>query len=147
MTTIINKIFGILKYILLIIAFVLTLYIIIYMYHRLNKSLIQSYKIFIPFIMIFILFCTNFLFNKKKVQKNLFYNITCCLVFSLIIFVDYRTIFDTYMLANTKLGYNINFNYFNDFLIPLKIMLYGLSIINVLLMINFKSKKNLTVKI
>lgn len=147
MTSIINKIFGILKYILLIIAFVLTLYIIIYMYHRLNKSLIQSYKIFIPFIMIFILFCTNFLFNKKKVQKNLFYNITCCLVFSLIIFVDYRTIFDTYMLANTKLGYNINFNYFNDFLIPLKIMLYGLSIINVLLMINFKSKKNLTVKI
>lgn len=147
MTSIINKIFGILKYILLIISFVLTLYIIIYMYHRLNKSLIQSYKIFIPFIMIFILFCTNFLFNKKKVQKNLFYNITCCLVFSLIIFVDYRTIFDTYMLANTKLGYNINFNYFNDFLIPLKIMLYGLSIINVLLMINFKSKKNLTVKI
>ena len=147
MTSIINKIFGILKYILLIIAFVLTLYIIIYMYHRLNKSLIQAYKIFIPFIMIFILFCTNFLFNKKKVQKNLFYNITCCLVFSLIIFVDYRTIFDTYMLANTKLGYNINFNYFNDFLIPLKIMLYGLSIINVLLMINFKSKKNLTVKI
>lgn len=147
MTSIINKIFGILKYILLIIAFVLTLYIIIYMYHRLNKSLIKSYKIFIPFIMIFILFCTNFLFNKKKVQKNLFYNITCCLVFSLIIFVDYRTIFDTYMLANTKLGYNINFNYFNDFLIPLKIMLYGLSIINVLLMINFKSKKNLTVKI
>lgn len=147
MTSIINKIFGILKYILLIISFVLTLYIIIYMYHRLNKSLIQSYKIFIPFIMIFILFCTNFLFNKKKVQKNLFYNITCCLVFSLIIFVDYRTIFDTYMLANSKLGYNINFNYFNDFLIPLKIMLYGLSIINVLLMINFKSKKNLTVKI
>lgn len=147
MTSIINKIFGILKYILLIISFVLTLYIIIYMYHRLNKSLIQSYKIFIPFIMIFILFCTNFLFNKKKVQKNLFYNITCCLVFSLIIFVDYRTIFDTYMLANSKLGYNINFNYFNDFLVPLKIMLYGLSIINVLLMINFKSKKNLTVKI
>ncbi|MGN0973354.1 MAG: hypothetical protein ACI4OT_01280 [Bacilli bacterium] len=147
MTSIVNKIFSILKYILLIISFVLTLYIVIYMYHRLNKSLIQSYKIFIPFIIIFVLFCINFLFNKKKVQKNLFYNITCCLVFCLIIFVDYRTIFDTYMLANSKLGYNINFNYFNDFLIPLKIMLYGLSITNILLMINFKSKKNLTVKI
>lgn len=147
MSSIINKILDMLKYILLIISFVLTLYIVIYMYHRLNKSLVESYKIFLPFIIIFVLFCINFLFNKKKIRRNVLYNITSCLVFALIIFVDYRTIFDTYMLANTKLGYNINFNYFNDFLIPLKIMLYGLSITNVLFMFNLKNKNSLTTKL
>lgn len=147
MTSFFNKLFSVLKYILLIIAFVLTLYIVIYMYHRLGKSVFYSYSIFIPYIILFISFCINFLFNQKRVNKCLFYNFVCCFIFALIIFVDYRTIFDTYMIANSRLGYNINFNYFDDFLIPMKIMLYGLFCTNILLMLNFKSREKLTKRV
>lgn len=147
MTSFFNKLFSVLKYVLLIVAFVLTLYIVIYMYHRLGKSVFYSYSIFIPYIILFIAFCINFLFGQKRVNKCLFYNFVCCLVFFLIVFVDYRTIFDTYMIANSRLGYNINFNYFDDFLIPMKIMLYGLFCTNILLMLNFRSRGKLTKRV
>ena len=147
MSNVLSKICYILKYFLFAIAFVLTLYIIIYMYHRLGKSLILSYKVFIPYGLLFITYCINIISGSKRVKKNFFYNMTSVFVFALIIFVGYRAIFDTYMLANTKLGYNINFNYFNDFLIPMKIMLYGLTFTNILLMANFKTKEILTTKV
>ena len=141
------KIFNILKYFLFAISFVVTLYIIIYMYHRLEKPLVLSYKVFIPYLLLFIMYCINIISDSKRVKKNFFYNFTSVLVFVLISFVGYRAIFDNYMLANTKLGYNINFNYFNDFLIPMKIMLYGILITNVLLVANFKTKEILTTKV
>lgn len=147
MVSVFNKIFYVLKFILLIVAFALSLYITIYMYHRLDKSLMASYTIFLPYILIFIIYCINSIIGQKRVNNNIFYNLTSCLVFSLIIFVSYRAICDTFMIAHSRLGYNINFNYFNDFIIPMKIMLYGLIITNILLMVNFKNKEVLARKV
>ena len=141
------KIFNIFKYLLFAVAFVITLYIVIYMYHRLGKPFRYSYKIFLPYLLLFCSYCVNIIFDSKRVKKNFFYNFTSVLVFITISFIGYRAIFDTYMLANVKLSYNINFNYFNDFLIPMKIMLYGLFFTNLLLMANFKTKEILTTKV
>ena len=147
MVRVFNKIFYVLKFLLLIVAFVFSLYITIYMYHRLDKSLMSSYTIFLPYVLIFIIYCINVIKGQKKVNNSLFYNLTSCLVFALIIFVDYRAIYDTFMIAHSRLGYNINFNYFNDFIIPMKIMLYGLIVTNILLMVNFKNKEVLARKV
>lgn len=141
MKKILNTFFYIMKHLLLIIAFVSTLYIIVYMYQRLNKSLTDSVRVFVPYAVLFILFCVNLIARQKEVTKNIFYNICCCLVLATICYCGYRAIFDQNMLMNDKMGYGINFNYYSDFISPLKIMLYGLSIANVFLMVDrFKSK-------
>lgn len=147
MINVFNKIFNVFKFLLLIIAFVLSFYIIIYMYHRLGKSLYFSYSIVIPYVLLFVVYCINLIFKQKRVNNSLFYNLTSCIIFILIIFVDYRALSDNYMIAYQRLGYNINFNYFNDFIIPMKIMLYGLIVTNVLLMINFRSKDSFIKKV
>ena len=66
----------------------------------------------------------------------MFYNITCCLVFGMLLFSVYRTFFDRNMVAFIRLGYNINFNYFADMIAPMRAMLYMLSVSNVLLILD-----------
>ena len=112
MIKIINSILYIFKYLLLILCFSLGGYIVLYMYQRLNKSLMDSIFLALPFLILFVLFAINMLANQKRVTGNLFYNLTCCFVFLVVLFIEYRAIFDTNMIANSKLGYNINFNYF-----------------------------------
>lgn len=141
MKKIINMFFYLLKFILLIIAFVSTLYIIVYMYQRLNKSLSESVQVFLPYAVLFILFCVNLVVRQRGVTGNIFYNITCCLVFATLCYCGYRAIFDTNMLMNDKMGYGINFNYYSDIISPMKIMLYGLSIGNVCLMFDNSKKQ------
>ena len=64
-----------------------------------------------------------------------YYNITCCLVFLMLLFSIYRTFNDRNMIMVIRLGYNINFNYFSDMIAPMRFMLYTLSFSNILLMI------------
>ncbi len=132
-----NKIFNwflcFLKMLLLLISFVLTFYIIVNMYNRLEKDMIGAIYNFIPFVLLFILFAINLIFKQKKVIECTFYNITCCLVFIMILFSVYRTFFDRNMVAMIRLGYDINFNYFADMIAPIKAMLYILCLSNVLL--------------
>ena len=40
------------------------------------------------------------------------------------------------MVVLTRLGYDINFNYFADMIAPMKILLYGLSVANILLILS-----------
>ncbi|MEG1494956.1 MAG: hypothetical protein RSA48_02615 [Bacilli bacterium] len=141
MLKVLNKIFYILKLFLLLISFGFTFYIIVFMYKRLDKNLIQSVSVFLPYVILFLLFAINMILDQKVVKDNLFYNMTSCLVFCLFIFVGYRAIFDPNMIATIRLGYNINFNYYSDMISPLQIMLYGLSISNVLLFISGLKEK------
>lgn len=142
MIKIFNWILNVLKVIMLLVCFVLTFYIIIKMYQRLDKDYAKSIFNFIPFILLFILFCINFILRQKQVNQNLFYNITCVLVFSMLGFCIYRTFYDKNMIVLTRLGYDINFNYFADVIAPMKVLLYGLSVSNILLMIaGVKPKK------
>ncbi len=138
MKKILNGLFFILKWILLLSSFAVTFYIVLSMYDRVNKNLMESISLFIPYVLILILFMINIIFKQKSVSKNLFYNLTCCLVFATIIVVGIRSIMDKNMILNKIMGYGINFSYFNDFLAFMKILLYGLSVGNIFFMIHEK---------
>jgi len=145
MKKILNHFFSILQFVLWILSFFMTLYITVYMYQRLEKSMFEAFPILLPFVLVLIFYFINIIFRQKFVLKSLFYHITSCLVFLTIIFVCYRALFDTNMILNERLGYHINFNYFADFLAPMKIMLYGLCIVNLMLMMGDRVKKEVLV--
>lgn len=146
MIKVINGILSFLKVILLLVCFVFSFFIIVNMYRRLDKNLIDVIPNFIPFIILFILFAINMIFRQYSVNKNIFYNITCCLVFTMILFAVYRTFFDRNMIANIRLGYDINFNYFADIIAPMRAMIYILCGCNVLLMLEDLDFENLIYK-
>lgn len=146
MTKIINGFFSILKYLLLVISFILTFYIVMFMYKRLSKDYIGTIEIFLPYILLLGTFTVNLLFDQKSVTKNLFYNLTCCLVLVVFIFAGYRAIFDKYLLSGIKMGYDINFNYYADMLAPLKSMFYLLIGSNIMLMFSDPKKKKVETK-
>lgn len=135
MIKIINWLLNILKMIMLLACFVFTFYIIVNMYNRLGKDILGSMSNFIPFFLLFILFSINFVFHQKSVNECTFYNITCCLVFLMLLFSIYRTFNDRNMIMSIRLGYHINFNYFSDMIAPMRFMLYALSVSNILLMV------------
>ncbi len=141
MKNILNIIFSVLKYILLIGAFGVTLFIILQMNHRLNKPFTSVIPVFLPYVILFILFLLNFILKQKGVINSLFYNLTSCLVLCTILVVGYRSFADKNMVLNEIYGYGIDFNYFNNFIAYMKIMLYGLSLSNVLLMFQPKEEK------
>ena len=136
MKNILNTMFYILKFILFFVALGLSFYIILGMYNRLEKDYIGCINLVIPYILVIIIFCVNLFKNQQVVTKNIFYNITCVLVFSTITVVCLRAIFDKNMLLNGIMGYNINFSYFSDFLVFMKIMLYGLFLGNIFLILS-----------
>ena len=134
MKKIINSILSVLKYLLLMAAFSLTLFIILKLNDRLEKSMVESISVFIPFGIMLLLFILNFALDKKSVTDNLFFNLTCCLVFSANIVVCLRSIFDKNMLFNGIQKMGINFNFFNDYLSFNKIMFFGLIIADLIYM-------------
>ena len=132
----INLLLNIVKIIMLLVCFVGSFYIIITMYRRLDKNLFDSIKNFIPFVFLFIMFSINFILKQKAVTQNIFYNLTCFLGLSVILFAIYRTLCDKNMIVMLRMGYNINFNYFADMIAPMKVILYGLSVSNILLILS-----------
>lgn len=145
MKKMLNGLFLILKFVLLILSFGLSLYIILSMYKRIEKNIVEALPIFIPYIILLLLFFINITLGQKSVNRNIFYNLTCCLVFSCICLVGVRSILDKNMLLNEIMGYSINFSYFSDFIAFMKIMLYGLIIGNVCFMINEKEPEELQI--
>lgn len=135
MTKIINGFFSVLKFLLLLVSFMVTFYIIMNMYHRLEKNIVDCIPTMLPFIVLLFLFIINFIFKQKAVNGCLFYNISCCFAFAVILFSAYRSIVDETMVMILKLGYHINFNYFADVIAPMKAMLYLLIVANILLIV------------
>ena len=76
MIKILNTILSYLKVLLLLVTFVFSFFIIINMYQRLEKNMINAIFNFIPFILLFILFAINIIFKQKSVNNCLFYNVT-----------------------------------------------------------------------
>ena len=72
MKKILNIIFAVLKYILLLGAFAITLFIMVRMNVRLEKSFATLLPEFIPFLIIFLLFIINLVFKKEVVNNNIF---------------------------------------------------------------------------
>ena len=146
MVKLLNTILSIVKMILLLTCFVFTFYIIVNMYRRLNKDLVTSIGNFIPFVVLFILFSINFIFKQKSVNNNILYNVTCCLAFGMLLFCIYRALCDKNMIVFLRQGYDINFNYFADVIAPMKMILYGLSVSNILLILDGSKLLNKDVK-
>ena len=143
MTKILNKLIYILKNILLPLTFIATIYITVFMFKRLEKNifganLFEFLKVVIPFIILLILILVNSFLNIKNVKDNIFYNITSFIVLITISIFCYRALFDQNMFLWHKYGYNINFNYFSDQIASIQVMLYGLSLANILLIIKDK---------
>lgn len=144
MRKLLNLLFSFFKYVLLLIAFGFTLFLVLKMNARLNKNIKDSISVFIPYVLLFILFILNICLDRKYIKRNIFYNITCCLVCATNIIVAYRAMFDTNMVFNSIQKSGVNFNYFNDYLSFNNIMLYGLSVANIVFMIipnNYDSKE------
>ena len=157
MTKILNKLFRILHIIMLPILLVATIYIVMFMFQRLEKEIFDAnftefLGVIFPYLLLIILNIINMFLKQNNVKDNLFYNTTAFLVMIVITVFCLRALFDQNMFLWHKYGYNMNFNYFSDQIAPMKVMLYGLSIANVVLMIdgyiksNNKSEKNLKVK-
>lgn len=147
MTDLINKILSFLKIILVVAAFAINLYIMLYMYYNLEKQpfgsdFIDFVKTLLPFVFFLILVVVNISAKQKTVNNNLFYNITCCTVLAAVLYMQYRALFDPNMVLRYKSDYGINFDYYADQLYQIKAMIYGLSVANIFLIIeNHLSKK------
>lgn len=135
MTKLLNYLLLALKFILLLISFVITFFIMISMYNRLYKNVLDCIPTMLPFILLLFLFTINIILKQKETMNNIFFNLTCCLVFMVILVSAYRSFFDQNMVMITKLGYNINFNYFADVIAPMRAMLYLLVLADIILMI------------
>ena len=140
MVKIFNKICFHLKNLLLPIDLVATIYIIMFMFQRLGKNIfgadmMEFLQTIIPFILLIILWLINLIFKQNDVKNNTFYNITSFLVVITIGIFCYRALMDQNMTFWHKYSYKINFNYFSDQLAASKVMLYGLSIVNIILII------------
>ena len=157
MTKILNKLFRILHIIMLPILLVATIYIVMFMFQRLEKEIFganftEFLGVIFPYLLLIILNIINMFLKQNNVKDNLFYNTTAFLVMIVITVFCLRALFDQNMFLWHKYGYNMNFNYFSDQIAPMKVMLYGLSIANVVLMIDGyiksenKSEKNLKIK-
>ena len=139
MKKVLNMILLILKFPLFFAAFVFTLIIMFNMYDRVDKNILEGMYIFIPYLIVIILFVINL--YQKEIRGNLFYNLTSCLVFGVTIIVSLRALFDKNMLLNEIMGYNINFSYFSDYLAFMNIFMYGLIVSSILFMIGSKGNK------
>lgn len=135
MEKILSKLFGFLKYILLIVAFGLVFFGIMKTYARLEKPLTDAVNIFIPFAFVLLMYVVNLFKKNKHVSDNLFFNFVSVLTFVVIIIICLRSLFDTNMILWSK--YNIDFNpaYFADNISLIKSLLYMIGGANVLLFI------------
>lgn len=134
MDNLINKILFYIKIILLLIAFTVTLYILLIRMDTNGLSTLSIFPLFIPLFLVLMAFVFSFFLNIGKNQ--VVFNVVCVLVLLAIIFIDYRAIFDSNIISKTK----INLNYFDIQMDKIKIMLYLTFFSNILLAINERKK-------
>ena len=152
MTNIIKKVLSTLQVVLLVVAFFFALYINVYMFFDLGKNpfgrdFFNFFGILTPFVLLIILYFINFVNNHHNVNNSIFYKIVSILVIITIIYMEYRSVFDNNMILWYKTDYHINFDYFTNQILPIKIMIYGLCIVNIFYIIegyldNNKEKSN-----
>ena len=135
MDKIINRILFYLKVLLLLIAFSMTLYILLIRMDTNGLSAWTIFPLFIPLLLLLIAFVFGFFLNIGS--ENIFFNIVCVLVLLAIIIIDCRTIFDSNIISLTK----VNLNFFDLQVNKIKIMLYLTIISNILLIIYEKKEK------
>ena len=142
MSNIFSKVFFFLRYILIVIAFLLIFMGIMFTYQRLEKSLSESISVLLPFVLVFIVFIINLFVSKKSCSENLLFNFGTFLILIVVVLIGLRAKFDTNMLLYYKYKINYNPSYLADNLSSVKALLYCLSASNIFLIISslLKSK-------
>lgn len=135
MIDILSKLFGFLKYILLVVAFGLVFYCIMVTYSRLEKPLTDAVNVFIPFAFVLLVFVIGIIIRGDAISKNLLFNFTCVFAFVVMILICLRAMFDTNMILFYRYGVNFNPAFFADNLSAIEVMLYMIGGANVLLII------------
>ncbi len=135
MNNIVNKILFCSKIVLLLIAFTITLYILLMRMDSYDLSTMSIFPLFIPLLLVLIAFVFSIFLNIGK--DNIFFNIVCVLVLLSIVIIDYRTVFDSNIISKTAL----NIYFFDSFTNKIKFMLYLLFVSNFLIMIYEKKDK------
>jgi len=143
MIKIFNKIFNNLKILMVLASFIMTLYILIFMYDKLGKdpfgdSFFEFFSVLLPFILVLILFVVYLVGKHTSVNDNSFFNASSIIAFLAILFFGYRALTDTNMIYLLRDGYHINFYYFADQITQIKVMLYIILFADILLIINGK---------
>ena len=98
MKEILNKLFGFLKYVLLVVAFGLVFYGIMATYSRLQKPMTDAIDVFLPFVLVLIVFFVNIFVGTKYSSSRLFFNFVACFSLMVSIIIGLRSIFDKNML-------------------------------------------------
>ena len=145
MEKVLSRLFGFLKFILLVIAFGLTFYGIMVTYARLEKPLTDAVPVFLPFAFVLVMFFVSMFIGSKNVKDNLLFNFVSVAVFLITIIICLRSMFDTNMILFKRYGINYNPTFLTDNLSAIKAMLYMLGASNILLLICDileKGKKN-----
>jgi len=140
MTNILKKILTIINILLLVIAFFLVLYINVYQFFNLGNNpfgndFFNFFAILLPFIILMSLYFINFINNHHVVNNSLLYKVVSVFSLIVIIYILYRSIFDNSLILWYKTDYHINFDFFNNHVILIKSILYSLSFVNILFII------------
>ena len=129
MIKLINKVLFYSKIMLLVVVFTITLYIALSMNAYYKSNIINLILLCLPFLLILIMFISSFFMSKWK--DNLIYNMASNLAFIAILIIDFRTIFDKNMVM--WIDGNMNFYYFQNSLLQISILAYGVFIGSILL--------------
>lgn len=142
MNKILSSFFGIIKYLLFVVSIGLVAFGIVKTYGRLDKPLTDSISVFVPFVFVLVLFFVNIFTRNKYTRDNLFFNFLAVLLFTAIIIICLRSMFDKNMVLFYR--YNIDFNpeFFSNNLSLIQMGLYLLGAANLFLVIcHFLDKK------
>ena len=142
MSKILSRMFNLLKYILLVVSFLIILYGIFVTYRRLDKNITDAIPLIIPFILVFVVFVINIFIKSNVIRDNLLFNFVSVLLFAVIIVIGLRAKFDTNMLIYYKYKVKYNPLYLSDNLSFIKISLYLLFASDLLFIISSFFEKN-----
>lgn len=135
MKEVLSKLFGFLKYILLVFAFGLVFFGIMSTYARLQKPLTEAVGVFLPFALVLIIYFVNIFIKSNDSNSRLFFNFVSCFTYIVTIIIGLRSIFDKNMLLYYKYQINFNPTFFADNLAAVQVMLYMIFAANILLII------------
>lgn len=137
MTDAINKILFYIKVILLLVAFTLSLYIMMMMYDRFGRGIMDLILLFIPMLLSLITFVVSFFF--KDGNKSILFNVSSTLALLAIVIICLRALVDKNMVLNIKDG--INYYYFENQLRQIKILMYMIFFGNLVLFYKERKKQ------
>ena len=143
-----SRIINIVKILLLIFILIGTTYINLTWFDRNGvnpfSDFFNFFDLIIPYAILLVFFVLDMVRGYKDVNNCSFFHVTSFLSLLTIIYIIYRSIDDLNMVFLSKTQIGSNYYYFDSWIIPIKIMIYGMIVVNVILIIrDYYRKKNM----